>query len=107
MTDNLLAMTALELAECYERGDASPVEMAQATFDQIDRHNGTLNCICLIDEETTLDMARASEARWQKGEPIGPLDGVPVTIKDLTLTKGWPTLRGSKTTDPAGPWDED
>ncbi|MCZ6838766.1 MAG: amidase [Alphaproteobacteria bacterium] len=107
MPNNLLAMTAVELAECYQTGDASPVEMAQATFDQIDRYNGTLNCICLIDEETTLDMARASEARWQKGEPIGPLDGVPVTIKDLTLTKGWPTLRGSKTTDPAGPWDED
>ena len=107
MTNNLLAMTAVELAECYQRGDASPVETAQATFDQIDRHNGALNCVCLVDEETTLDMARASEARWQKGEPIGPLDGVPVTIKDLTLTKGWPTLRGSKTTDPAGPWDED
>lgn len=107
MSNNLLAMTALELAESYETGDASPVEMAQATLGQIAAHNETLNCVCLIDEETTLGMARASEARWHKGEPLGPVDGVPVTIKDLTLTKGWPTLRGSKTTDPAGPWDED
>jgi aspartyl-tRNA(Asn)/glutamyl-tRNA(Gln) amidotransferase subunit A len=107
MSNNLLAMSAVELAETYRKGDASPVEMAQATLDQIERHNGTLNCVCLVDAETTLDMARASEARWQQGEPIGPLDGVPVTIKDLTLTKGWPTLRGSKTTDPTGPWDED
>ncbi|MFT5182225.1 MAG: aspartyl-tRNA(Asn)/glutamyl-tRNA(Gln) amidotransferase subunit A, partial [Alphaproteobacteria bacterium] len=107
MSNNLLAMSAVELAQHFETGDASPVEMAKATLGQIDRHNGTLNCVCLIDEETTLDMARASEARWLKGEPNSPIDGVPVTIKDLTLTKGWPTLRGSKTTDPAGPWDED
>jgi aspartyl-tRNA(Asn)/glutamyl-tRNA(Gln) amidotransferase subunit A len=39
--------------------------------------------------------------------PRGLLDGVPVSIKDIILTKGWPTLRGSKTVDPRGPWDED
>ena len=39
--------------------------------------------------------------------PLGPLDGVPVSIKDLLLTKGWPTRRGSKTVDPAGPWPDD
>ena len=107
MSNNLLAMTAVELVQHFETGDASPVDMAKATLGQIDRHNATLNCVCLVDEETTLDMARASEARWRNGNPNSPLDGVPVTIKDLTLTKGWPTLRGSKTTDPAGPWDED
>ncbi len=107
MSNNLLAMTAVELSEQYRNGGASPVEAAQATLDQIAQHNETLNCVCLVDQETTLEMARASEARWQKGDPLGPIDGVPVTIKDLTLTKGWPTLRGSKTTDPAGPWDED
>ena len=107
MSNNLLAMSALELADVYKSGDASPVEMARAVLGQIAEHNETLNCVCLVDEETTLDMARASEARWRNGAPLGPVDGVPVTIKDLTLTKGWPTLRGSKTTDPAGPWDED
>ena len=107
MSTNLLAMSALELAAHYKTGDASPVEMAQATLAQIERHNGTLNCVCLVDAETTLEMARAAEARWQSGAPNSAIDGVPVTIKDLTLTKGWPTLRGSKTTDPAGPWDED
>ena len=38
---------------------------------------------------------------------MGPLDGVPVSIKDILLTRGWPTLRGSKTVDPAGPWIDD
>ena len=36
-----------------------------------------------------------------------PLDGVPVAVKDILLTKGWPTLRASRTIDPAGPWDID
>ena len=40
-------------------------------------------------------------------EPVGPLDGVPTSIKDLLLTKGWPTRRGSRTVDPDQPWDVD
>ncbi|MDP6350628.1 MAG: amidase, partial [Alphaproteobacteria bacterium] len=50
---------------------------------------------------------RDSETRWQRGEPAGPVDGVPATIKDLMLSKGWPTRRGSKTTPAEGDWDED
>ena len=42
-------------------------------------------------------MAEAAARRWKKGEPLSPLDGVPILIKDLLLTKGWPTRRGSKT----------
>src|ERR671935_244741 len=45
--------------------------------------------------EAALADARASERRWLRGEPKGILDGVPVSIKDLLVTKGWPTLRGS------------
>ncbi|MGQ0656227.1 MAG: amidase, partial [Betaproteobacteria bacterium] len=51
--------------------------------------------------------AKASEARWMNGQPRGLLDGVPASIKDLILTKGWPTLRGSKSVDPKGPWNDD
>src|SRR5204863_10141807 len=51
--------------------------------------------------------ARASEARWLRGEPLGLVDGLPTTVKDLLLLKGWPTLRGSRTTNPQQPWDED
>ncbi len=42
-----------------------------------------------------------------KDAPMGALDGVPVSIKDVILARGWPTLRGSKTIDPKGPWDDD
>src|SRR5437867_1122342 len=51
--------------------------------------------------------AEDSERRWMEGAPLSPLDGVPVAIKDLLLTKGWPTRRGTLTVDPKGPWTED
>ena len=63
--------------------------------------------LCSYDPETALAMARASEARWQKGEPQGLLDGVPVALKDTVLTKGWPRLLGSRTIDPKQAWEED
>ncbi len=46
-----------------------------------------------------LKEARASEARWAKGEPIGPLDGVPVTVKDNIATRGEPTPVGTAASD--------
>src|SRR5262249_38128165 len=61
----------------------------------------------MVDEESALAAARASEARWHRGEPAGPVDGVPATVKDILLTKGWSTLRGSKAVDPDQPWEED
>jgi aspartyl-tRNA(Asn)/glutamyl-tRNA(Gln) amidotransferase subunit A len=54
-----------------------------------------------------MESAAASEARWRGGEPLGPLDGVPTSLKDLILTRGWPTRRGSHTVDPDQPWDVD
>ena len=51
--------------------------------------------------------AKESEKRWQRGQPFGLIDGIPSTIKDLMLSKGWPTLKGSKTIDPKQDWTED
>ena len=65
--------------------------------------NGRLNAFILVDDEAAMADARASEARWMKGEARGRIDGVPTSIKDLMLTRGWPTLKGSLTVDPAGP----
>ena len=61
----------------------------------------------LYDPDSAMAVARASEARWQKGEPQGLLDGVPVAIKDTQLTRGWPRLVGSRTIDPNQAWHED
>jgi aspartyl-tRNA(Asn)/glutamyl-tRNA(Gln) amidotransferase subunit A len=99
--------SATELVARYREKTLSPVDATRAVLTRIDALNPTLNAFNLVDHEGALAAAKASEARWASGKPLGPLDGVPTSIKDIVLTKGWPTLRGSKTVDPAGPWDED
>ena len=107
MTDDLIRMSAIELLAGYRAGAFSPVEATQAVLDRIHALNDEINAFVLIDDESALATARKSEARWLNGAPEGLLDGVPTTLKDLVLTKGWPTLKGSLTVDPAGPWEED
>ncbi|HSR72271.1 MAG TPA: amidase, partial [Kiloniellales bacterium] len=85
----------------------SPVEATRALLARIERHDADLKAFCLVATEQAQAEARRSEERWRLGVPRGRLDGVPVAIKDLLLTKGWPTLRGSRTIDPDRPWDED
>ncbi len=106
MTD-LHWMTATQLIAAYRTKDLSPVEVAEYLLGRIEALDARINAMCLIDAETTLAQARASEERWMNGEPQGLLDGVPVAIKDLVLSKGWPTLRGSKTVDRNQPWEHD
>ena len=103
---DLCSFSAVQLLEKYGRHELSPVEASKAVLARIEKLNPRLNAFCLVSEKIIED-AKASEARWMAGQPKGLLDGVPVSIKDLLLTKGWPTLRGSKTVDPKGPWNDD
>src|ERR1700722_18647696 len=107
MKSELHEMTAVELSEAFRSGEASPVEAAEACLGRIDALDSAINAFCHVDHQETIAQADASEARWHDGEPLSPLDGVPVAIKDLLLTKGWPTRRGSLTVDPNGTWTED
>ncbi|HUF44921.1 MAG TPA: amidase, partial [Aestuariivirgaceae bacterium] len=107
MTQELIWFTAVELAQSYSSGKVSPLEATRAVLDRIAAVDGKLNAFCLVDAESALAAARASERRWRNKAPLGPLDGVPATIKDILLTKGWPTLRGSRTVDPNQAWDDD
>ncbi len=107
MSQDPARLSASELLALYKRKKLSPVETIEAVFSRIQAHNGAVNAFALLDEEGSLAAARASESRWHKGKPEGLLDGVPVTIKDLILTEGWPTLRGSRAVDPKGPWEVD
>jgi len=110
-TTDLTQTPAHELLALYRSGQASPVEVTQAVLQRIERVNPHINAFCLVDEKAALASARASEARWQahrqQGTPVGELEGVPASIKDLILTRGWPTLRGSRTIDPLQPWEVD
>jgi aspartyl-tRNA(Asn)/glutamyl-tRNA(Gln) amidotransferase subunit A len=107
MRTHLAECTATELLRLYRSGAASPVEATREVLARIERLNPQLKAFVLVDAEAALQQARASEARWQQGAPLGPLDGVPASIKDLILTRGWPTLRGSRTVDPGQPWSVD
>jgi len=100
-------LTATEMVAAFRVGELSPVEATRAVLDRIAEVDPTVNAFCLVDEESALAAARASEGRWQAGTPLGPLDGVPTSIKDIFLTRGWPTLRGSRTVDPDQEWNED
>lgn len=106
-SSDLADLHATELLALYRSGQASPTEATEAVLARIDRHNAAINAFCLVDAEAALAAAAASTGRWQRGEPCGPLDGVPTSIKDLILTRGWPTRRGSRTIDPSQPWDTD
>lgn len=99
--------SAVDLMAAYRNKALSPVEITRAALAAIDRHNSLVNAFVLVDEDGALAAARASEARWQAGQPLGPADGIPTSIKDALWTRGWPTLRGSWLIDEAGPWDED
>ena len=90
--------TAVELLDLYQRRQLSPVEVIDDVLTRIDQHNPAVNAYCHVDGEGARTAARASEQRWQRGEPCGRLDGVPASIKDLTLTRGMPTRKGSLTT---------
>lgn len=107
MTDDLNWKSATSLVKGYRKKKFSPVEAAKACLAQIERHDGQINAVTGEHAHEALRMAKESETRWMKGEPQGPVDGVPVLVKDLLLVRGWKTLRGSQTVDPDQPWDND
>ena len=106
MTSDLTQTSAAALGKLYAKGKASPVDAMKAVLKRVDSVNPRLNALCLVDAEPALAAAKASERRWKKGKPLSPLDGVPVSIKELVRVKGWPVWMGSKLTEPA-PADAD
>ncbi len=101
MSRDLLTITATEMLEKFTSRELSPVDVTRAMLDQIDRLNGQVNAYCLVDPDTSLELAAASERRYADHAPKGRLDGVPVAVKDVFLTPMWPTVRGSRIIDPA------
>ncbi|MCX4811299.1 amidase [Streptomyces sp. NBC_01239] len=107
MTTELTELTAVELLDGYRRREFSPVEATRATLDRAEEIQPAVNAFVRLDAEGALAQAAESAERWRRGEPAGLLDGVPVTVKDILLQRGTPTLRGSKTIAKQGSWDED
>jgi aspartyl-tRNA(Asn)/glutamyl-tRNA(Gln) amidotransferase subunit A len=81
----------------YRRSATTPVLALQAVTERIAKLNPAYNAFALLDPGA-VKAAHESAARWRAGRPMGPLDGVPVTVKDLVDVAGFPTRRGSRTT---------
>lgn len=94
--DDVVYLSVSQLAQGYRTRAISPREAISAFLDRITALDGTINAFCLLDAERALAQATASEERFVTKRPLGPLDGVPVAVKDLLLTKHWPTRRGSR-----------
>jgi Asp-tRNA(Asn)/Glu-tRNA(Gln) amidotransferase A subunit family amidase len=92
-------MSALGLLSAYRKRALSPVEAMASVIERVAAYEPHIHATWLNAPERALEEARASEARWAKGEPIGPLDGVPATVKDNIATCGDPTPLGTAASD--------
>ena len=104
MSEALIDLSARELVDAYRDRTLSPVEVTQAVLAQIERWEPHLQATYLLRPEAALEQARASETRWRNGSPLGPLDGVPTTIKENIATRGDPLPAGTAAVElrPAG-----
>ena len=88
-------LSAPALVAAYRRRELSPVEVTQSVLGHVERWEHHLHALYLLRPEVAMQQARASESRWMQGAPLGPIDGVPVTIKDNIATLGDPVPLGT------------
>ncbi|WP_103353762.1 amidase [Amycolatopsis sp. CA-128772] len=91
-------LTAVELVTQYRAKTLSPVEVTEAVLARIDAREPELHALYAYDPSSALDAAKASEARWASGEPLGVIDGVPLTLKENIATRGTPVPLGTAAT---------
>lgn len=89
-----IGMSLASLTNAYAARELSPVEMLQATLEHSQAVNPSINALFCFRPDEAMTSARQSEARWKAGRPLGPLDGVPMTVKDSVAIAGWPYLHG-------------
>ena len=91
--------SAVALIDAYRRRELSPAEVMRDVLDRVAAFEPHVHALYLLAPERALAEARASEARWMRGEAMGPLDGVPATVKDNIATKGEPKPLGTAGSD--------
>ena len=92
----LCFLSATEMAAAVKKKKLSPVEIVDALLARIDKVNPKVNAYCTVVPEMARGAAKKAETEVMRGEKVGPLHGVPVSIKDLTITAGIRTTWGSK-----------
>ncbi|MFZ5783608.1 MAG: amidase family protein [Pseudomonadota bacterium] len=95
MDSSVFRLDAVELAAAYRSRSLSPVEVVSAVLDRAEAVRETLNAFACLDRPGALAAAAEAEKRWRSGSVLGPLDGVPVSIKDNIYASGMPTRFGS------------
>src|SRR5260370_35461231 len=93
--DDVVWRSAVECAALIRRKELSPVELTEAVLARIDAVNPRLNAFCLVAHDVARRLAREAEIAVMKGEPLGLLHGVPVSVKDVLFTRGMRTTGGS------------
>jgi aspartyl-tRNA(Asn)/glutamyl-tRNA(Gln) amidotransferase subunit A len=93
---SLIRKTAVQLGAMIASGEVSAAEVAEAHLDRMAEVEPKVKAFLHIDRETTLEQARAVDARLRAGERLGPLAGVPIAHKDIFSTRDMPTTAGSK-----------
>jgi len=94
----LADLTAVDLLSRYREGALSPVEVVESVLARVERLEPRLCATYALDPEAAREAAASSEARWARGEPVGALDGVPVTVKENIATRGVPVPQGTAAT---------
>lgn len=108
MTDtNLAAMPAIDMIRAFAEKTLSPREALAAVLERLDQVEPAINAFVHVDRDGAMAAATEAETRYREGRALGPLDGVPISVKDMLLTKGMPTRKGSLTTDVNAPQDVD
>ena len=100
---DLARLSAAALVTAYAGGDLSPVEVADAVAEVVEDREPTLNALWVRDLDSAREAAQASERRWKAGEPLGPLDGVPLTVKENLARAGVPMPQGCAGVEPLVP----
>jgi Asp-tRNA(Asn)/Glu-tRNA(Gln) amidotransferase A subunit family amidase len=95
----LHALTAVELGSAFRRGELSPVEVTRAVLERIAAWEPHVQATYALDAAGALAQAESSACRWREGRALGPLDGVPVTIKENIATRGVPVPLGTAATE--------
>jgi aspartyl-tRNA(Asn)/glutamyl-tRNA(Gln) amidotransferase subunit A len=95
----LYSLTIKEAAERLDRGEITSVKLAESIFERIEEVEPKIGAYITLCKDGALQMAEASDKRRQEGKTLGLLDGIPIAVKDLFLTKGIKTTAGSKILD--------
>jgi Asp-tRNA(Asn)/Glu-tRNA(Gln) amidotransferase A subunit family amidase len=94
MSAELIGMSLAELSDAYASRALSPVDVLRTILGHAEEVNAAINALFCFRPDEAMARARQSEARWKAGDALGPLDGVPMTVKDSVAMLGWPYFHG-------------